>query len=162
MMAGTRLERQGSPKGLKRLLFRAPIPLYRVGLGLLFGERLLMLEHTGRKSGELRRTILEVVVNDPEAAYVAAAWGGKAQWLQNVAANPEVTVYLGSRKYATEAEMVATDEAHALMSRYATMHPKVLDRLASYMLDDPGGTAEEQAVRVADHVPMVRLPKESR
>lgn len=159
-MAGTRLEREGPPTGLKRLLFRAPIPLYRARLGFLFGERFLMLEHTGRKSGETRRTILEVVVNDPDAAYVAAAWGHRAQWLRNVEESPNVTFHLGSRTYQTEAEVVAPERARGLMERYATQHPKVLDRLASYMLDDPGETPVEQAKQVAERVPMVRLSKQ--
>ena len=44
-----------------RWLVRAPIWLYRARLGFLFGERLLMLEHTGRKSGLLRLAVLEIV-----------------------------------------------------------------------------------------------------
>lgn len=158
-MSATRLERQGSPKGIRRLLFRAPIPLYRAGLGFVFGKRFLMLEHTGRKSGQVRQTILEVVVNDPDAAYVAAAWGKSAQWLRNVEADPHVTVYLGSRRFDTEAVRVGIETAHDLMGRYATAHPKALDRLAAFMLEDPGDTVEQKAARVADHVPMVRLPK---
>ncbi|MGD2044131.1 MAG: nitroreductase family deazaflavin-dependent oxidoreductase [Acidimicrobiia bacterium] len=160
-MAQTRLERQGPPTGLKRLLFRAPIPLYRARLGFILGKRFLMLEHTGRKSGETRRTILEVVVDDPDAAYVAAAWGDKAQWLQNVKADPRVTFHLGSHRYNTEAEVVEPERAHELMERYASLHPKVLDRLASYMLDDPGDSPQEQATRLAERIPVVRLGKGS-
>lgn len=158
-MARTRLEREGSPTGLKRLLFRAPIPLYRARLGFLFGKRFLMLEHTGRKSGETRRTILEVVVDDPDAVYVAAAWGDEAQWLQNVRAEPVVAFHVGSRRYRTKAELVNPEEARELMERYAALHPKMLERLASYMLDDPGDTPERQAARVAERIPIVRLAK---
>jgi deazaflavin-dependent oxidoreductase (nitroreductase family) len=158
-VTSTRLESQGSPRGLTRLLFRAPIALYRVGLGFLLGKRFLMLEHTGRKSGETRRTVLEVVVDEPDASYVAAAWGDKAQWLQNVKADPSVTFHLGSRSYETKAEMVGTEEAHSLMNRYAQAHPKALARLSAFMLENPGDTVREQADRVAESVPMVRLPK---
>jgi hypothetical protein len=34
-----------------RWVVRVPVGLYRARLGFLFGSRLLMLEHTGRKSG---------------------------------------------------------------------------------------------------------------
>ena len=44
-----------------RWLVRAPINLYRVGLGFLFGTRLLMLEHVGRRTGARRYVVLEVV-----------------------------------------------------------------------------------------------------
>lgn len=159
-MAGLRLERSGSPAGVKRALFRSPIPIFRARLGFLFGKRLLMLEHTGRKSGETRRTVLEVVANHPDAAYVAAGWGSSAQWLKNVRNDPSVVFYLGSKRYPTEAEMVTEEEALALMGEYAARHGKTLGRLASFMLDDPGETPEDQAKRIAESVPMVRLPKE--
>jgi hypothetical protein len=34
-----------------RWIVRAPVGLYRARLGFLLGPRMLMLEHTGRKSG---------------------------------------------------------------------------------------------------------------
>lgn len=118
-----------------------------------------MLEHEGRRSGQIRRTVLEVVVNDPDAVYVAAGWGNKAQWLANVRANPAVTFYHGAHRYETVAEIVDKDEAHELMDRYAAKHRAVLDKLAGFMLDDPGDTPEAQASRLAENIPMVRLPK---
>jgi hypothetical protein len=39
-----------------RGLVRAPIWLYRLRLGFLFGRRMLLLEHIGRKSGARRWT----------------------------------------------------------------------------------------------------------
>ena len=44
--------------GLKRIMFRAPIFLYRIGLGGLLGKRFLLLNHIGRK------TVMEVVNHD--------------------------------------------------------------------------------------------------
>lgn len=125
----------------------------------MFGKRFVMLEHVGRKSGEIRRTVLEVVVNDEDAIYVAAAWGEKAQWLQNVRADPNVAFHLGSKKYRCSAEMVPKATAVTLMGRYADEHPKALDKLSSFMLDEPGETAEEQAARIGAAIPFVRLPK---
>lgn len=154
-----RLERSGSPKGWRRFFFRIPIPLYRARLGFLFGKRFTMLEHIGRKSGATRRTVLEVVASHDDAIYVAAAWGRKAQWLKNVQSDPTVGFYLGSRRYQTRAEMVTVDEAGSIVGEYAASHPRALDRLAAFMLDEPGDTPDEQARRIAESVPMVRLPK---
>ena len=50
------------PKGLRRLVFRAPLHAYHARLGWLFGQRLLLLHHTGRVTGKPREVILEVVV----------------------------------------------------------------------------------------------------
>ena len=158
-MERTKLEREGSPTGWKRLLFRAPIPLYRARLGFLFGHRFVLLEHTGRNTGETRRTVLESVVDDPDAVYVAAAWGAEAQWLKNVGADPRVVFHLGSRRYRCDAERVSHEAARALMSRYAMEHPRALQALARFMLDDPGSGPLEQASQIATHIPMVRLSK---
>ncbi len=158
-MSELRQARAGSPTGWRRLLFRFPIPIFRARLGFLFGSRFTMVEHVGRKTGQIRRTILEVVANHPDAIYVAAAWGAEAQWLKNVLADPRVTFYVGMRRYDTVAETVSDEQALQLMRRYAEEHPRVLDRLAAFMLEAPGKTPEEQARRVAEKVPMVRLPK---
>lgn len=48
-------------RGLARLAWRSGILIYRLGLGGLVGERLLLLQHTGRKSGKARLTVLESV-----------------------------------------------------------------------------------------------------
>jgi len=143
------------------MLLRAPIPLFRARLGFLFGHRFVMLCHTGRRSGETRRTILEVVVNDPEAVYVAAGWGAEAQWLKNVRADPDVVFYLGSKRFRTMAVVVDVAEASRVMDRYARAHPKTLASLARFMLDDPGDTPSQNAGLIAVSVPMVRLPKGS-
>ena len=43
-----------------RSLVRAPIWLFRARLGFVFGSRLLMIEHTGRKTGARRYVTVEV------------------------------------------------------------------------------------------------------
>ena len=60
------LRRPQLPRGWRRRLARLPLGLYRVGLGFLFGKRLLLLHHTGRVSGLDRTVVLEVVAHDPE------------------------------------------------------------------------------------------------
>ncbi|MFE3181054.1 hypothetical protein ACFXKR_09165 [Streptomyces violascens] len=48
------------PVGRRRTLSRLPVHLYRLGLGPLFGKRLLLLIHTGRVSGRARKVVVEV------------------------------------------------------------------------------------------------------
>jgi len=81
-----------------RWFVRAPIWLYRTRLGVVFGSRLLMIEHTGRTPGLRRYVVLEIVDRPSPGRYVVVAgFGRRAQWLRNVEANPQVRVYLGSR-----------------------------------------------------------------
>ena len=76
-----------------RQLVRAPIWLYRARLGLLFGTRLLMLEHTGRTSGQQRYVVLEVVDHPwPDRWIVASGFGERAQWVRNIQVDPRVQI----------------------------------------------------------------------
>lgn len=49
-MESARIGRWGAWALGNRILTRAPIWLYRAGLGFVFGSRILMLEHVGRRS----------------------------------------------------------------------------------------------------------------
>ena len=55
------------PRGLKAIPWRMPIWIYRLGLGGLMGKKLLLLYHIGRKSGEQRQAVLELVHIKPAA-----------------------------------------------------------------------------------------------
>jgi hypothetical protein len=65
------------PRGLSRLACRLPIWLYRAGLGWVMGYRFRYLTHIGRKSGQPRHTVLEVVRYDKATStcIVASGWG---------------------------------------------------------------------------------------
>jgi hypothetical protein len=43
---------------------------YRLGLGWIFGTALVQVTHRGRKSGQIRRTILEVLHYDPQTRVI--------------------------------------------------------------------------------------------
>jgi deazaflavin-dependent oxidoreductase (nitroreductase family) len=109
-----------------RWVVRAPVWLYRARLGLVFGSRLLMLEHTGRKSGVPRYVVLEAVDHPhPRTYVVAAGFGDRAQWLRNVRASPRVRVYTGSRRpVAATARPLTSEETAAALTAYARAHPR--------------------------------------
>jgi len=114
-----------SPRGLARLAWRAPIWFYRLGLGGLLGGRMLLLNHTGRKSGKARQNVLDVVRRDEQAdAYiVASGFGEKADWYKNVMAYPEVKIQVGSRHFYARAERLPLEQATAEMLDYNRRHP---------------------------------------
>lgn len=107
-----------------RLLMRAPIWLYRARLGVLFGSRLLMLEHTGRKSGQQRLTVLEVIGHPSRDVYiVASGFGTRAQWFRNVEADPSVRVSVATRVSApATARTLSQSEADAALQAYIERH----------------------------------------
>lgn len=128
------------PTGLKLKLFRAPIYLYRARLGFLFGERFIRLKHWGRKSGELREAVIEVIDHDRSAGklYAASGFGTKSQWYKNVVARSDVFVTLKNTEYRASARVVDSGEAHEVLLRYAHAHPKAIKgvaRLSGYEMD---------------------------
>ncbi|OBK68162.1 nitroreductase [Mycobacterium colombiense] len=114
-----------------RRLMRAPIWIYKARAGALFGSRILLLEHVGRKSGLPRYAALEVVDHSaPDTYVVASGFGRKAQWFRNIEANPRVRVYAGSRAPRTaSARVLTTPEADRTLAAYRTRHPKAWERM---------------------------------
>ena len=114
-----------------RWLVRAPIWFYRHRLGWLFGKRMLMLEHVGRRSGQPRYVCLEVVErSSPKVIVIVSGFGERAQWYQNLQAHPDCKVSSGSaNRVAARAHLMdKTDSAHALV-RYQHAHPRAWQRL---------------------------------
>jgi F420H(2)-dependent quinone reductase len=78
------------PDGMYRWVANAPRWFYRLGLGWVLGHRMVQLTHRGRKSGQFRRTILEVLHYDPRAheVQVVSGWEGKTDWYRNIEREP--------------------------------------------------------------------------
>jgi deazaflavin-dependent oxidoreductase (nitroreductase family) len=138
-----------------RPLVRAPVWLYRARLGFLFGGRLLMLEHLGRKSGLRRYVVLEVVDHPaPDRWVVASGFGERAQWMQNVRVNPEVRVYLGGRRPAAATASVLQPGAAAhVLQRYAAAHPRAWAMLRPVFEETLGAAITEAGTQL----PLVAL-----
>ena len=109
-----------------RRLVRAPIWIYRARLGFLFGSRLLMLEHIGRKTGLPREVVLEVVDHSAPNTYVVpSGFGDRAQWFRNVQANPRVRVYTAGRgPTSATARVLGQEEADRALATYRRRHPR--------------------------------------
>jgi len=113
------------PKGLARLFFRMPIWLYRVGLGWILGDRFLLLNHTGRKSGLVRQAVLEVVRHDPhtDIYVVAVGFGEKSQWYRNILAQPDVRIQVGRRELPVTSVRLDSKTAGDVMVEFARKYP---------------------------------------
>jgi deazaflavin-dependent oxidoreductase (nitroreductase family) len=125
-----------------RALVRAPIWLYRAHLGFLFGHRMLLLEHVGRKTGSRRYAVLEVVDRPGADEYViVSGFGDTAQWYRNVIANPRVRVSVGLRRNVPATAAPLTPEAvDETVQRYAERHPRTwrtLNEAMAAALDTP-------------------------
>ncbi len=151
------------PCGLLRLLLRAPVLLYRLRLGWLLGERVLLLTHTGRRSGLRRDTPLEVVRHDPAtgAYYVVAAWGRESDWLRNVLQTPRVRVTVGRRRFDATASPLPPGEAERELRDYARRHPTAMRVIAERVGCRLNGVGEDYRA-LAEKVAVVALRPEGR
>ncbi|MDX1378398.1 MAG: nitroreductase family deazaflavin-dependent oxidoreductase [Anaerolineales bacterium] len=150
---------QKKPTGLLRILFRAPIILYRLNLGWLLGSRFLVLTHIGRKSGMPRQTVIEVVNHDKETGiyYVAAAWGKKSDWYLNILQNPKVRVKVGNKQFEAEGDQKSKGEAEEILWDYAQRHPVALRELTMMILGKRLPPTRETCARMAESVPLIAL-----
>jgi len=116
------------------MFLRAPIGLYRVGLGGLLGGRFLLLHHVGAKTGLPRRTALEVVKHDAarDVYYVAVGFGEKSHWFQNLCKTPEASIEAGWKKRAVRGRVLDAEEGGALMVDYAHRHPSAARALMKF------------------------------
>jgi deazaflavin-dependent oxidoreductase (nitroreductase family) len=144
---------------LTRAFLRAPIWFYRAHLGWLLGHRFLYLETVGRKSGLLRRTVLEVVWHDKAtgAYFVVAGFGEKSDWYQNALAHPPLRVIVSTERFVPECHVLDEDERFDLLTSYQNEHPKVAAALGARVLgsdftDDPAALH-----RLAAALPALRL-----
>lgn len=144
------------PSRQLRALFRAPVPLYRWGLGWVFGKRLLMLAHIGRCSGQERSTVLEVVAHEknPEVWYVAAAWGDRSDWFRNLRHNQCAEIRVGRQRHRVVANVVDLERAMRVHRTYVREHPwaaRLLGRMLGIDL------ADSDPRILAERIPLVAL-----
>ncbi|GAA5205415.1 nitroreductase family deazaflavin-dependent oxidoreductase [Microbacterium kyungheense] len=125
-----------------RWVVRAPIPLYRAGLGWIFGDRLVMIEHLGRVSHDRRFVVVEVVDREPNAIRVASGFGTRAQWYRNLQANGVAYLSTGGARHVRAAvRLLDRDESEARLAAYAARHPRAWRHLKAAMDDAAGGDA---------------------
>jgi deazaflavin-dependent oxidoreductase (nitroreductase family) len=137
--------------GPLRVLFRAPVYLYRLSLGGLLGHRFLLLTHRGRTSGKVYRTVIEVVHYDPRTHenVVVSGWGTRADWYRNVRASPPIAVESGGERFAPVVRELAPEENFPIVANYVRRLPRLARPLVSRLGFDIKGTEEERRAHAA-------------
>ncbi len=134
-------------------LARAPIHLFDVRLGWVFGGRMLMLEHTGRKSGQPRQVVLEVIERPaPGVHRVVSGLGRDSQWFRNISVEPRVRISVGRRHRQPATAAILTPEGgRAALEAYAVSHPRAWATLEPVVRrSTPDGEDVGEAIPVID------------
>lgn len=147
------------PRGLLRLILRMPIWLYRLNLGWLLGQRFLLLIHTGRKSGKIYQTVVEVVHHDLDTGIytIASGWGETADWYRNIVKNPDVVIQVGRRKLKARAVPLSLDEAQEKLLGYAHKYPAAFRELSHLMMGEHLDATRDDILKMAEKIPLIDL-----
>lgn len=96
--------------------------VWRLGLGNWLnawpsvGGRIMVITHTGRKTGNKRRTPVNYNEVDGEI-YCTAGFGAKSDWYRNIMANPRVEVWLPDGWWAGTVEDASDHERRTELMR---------------------------------------------
>lgn len=123
------------PGRLTRLIYRAPIWLYRLGLGGVMGENKVLINHIGRRSGKPRQATVEVIQHEKgtNVYLVASGFGEKSDWFQNLMAHPDVTIQVGRNRMAAHAECLPPSQATEILLDYSQRNPRGMRAFASML-----------------------------
>jgi deazaflavin-dependent oxidoreductase (nitroreductase family) len=129
-------------------------------LSWLLGKRFILLNHIGRKSGQVHQTVVEVVAHDPasDTYYIVSGWGPKAQWYQNLLAHPLIDVQVGRRKVSVRAETLSPEAGAQRLLEYRHDHPLAARELSRLMGIDINQATPEKLQEIVRHsLPVVAL-----
>jgi deazaflavin-dependent oxidoreductase (nitroreductase family) len=130
--------------------------LWRLGLGRWVncwpevGGRILVLAHTGRKTGRQRLTPLNYAEIDGQL-YITAGFGAVADWYRNVMASPAIEVWLPEGWWAGVADEVTDPEQRLPLLRQVLIGSGIVAPLAGldpHKLDDSALDAAAAGYRV--------------
>ncbi|MBI1258161.1 MAG: nitroreductase family deazaflavin-dependent oxidoreductase [Chloroflexi bacterium] len=92
-----------------RWVYKAPLVLWRMGLGFLLGRYIMVITTSGRKSGLPRHTMAEWhPLNGGK--FVPVNYGERAQWYRNIEADPRVTIQTSDGTQSAIARRITDDD----------------------------------------------------
>ncbi len=93
--------------------------------GMFAGVPLLLLSHTGAKSGKVRTSPLAYTVDGDRLVIIASKAGAPTNpdWYHNLVANPEATVELPDESFAARARVAEGTERDRLYDQMAAQMP---------------------------------------
>jgi deazaflavin-dependent oxidoreductase (nitroreductase family) len=149
---------KSKPTGLWKAFLDSPTWFFRWHLGFVFGHKFLMIEHRGRKSQKLYRTVLEVGGRNPGKGewIVTSGTGPNADWYQNIKAGGVEAVWIGSSRESADVRFLESEDAGPTFAKYEQDHPKAAVKLMDMMGVSYDGT-DEGRIEMMRKIPMVAL-----
>lgn len=151
---GLKLRDPHSP--VMRAFLRTPVLLYRTPLRVMLGSFYVQIEHRGRKSGRLFRTVVDRLHTDHETGevFVTSAWGEKSDWFRNIQAAPSSGVWIGRRRFEPIQRIVDLDEAYEIHRKAKEERPLAM-RFGLALMNYPFPKTEDDLRELTRFMPVV-------
>lgn len=125
----------------KRIIDRFLTPviqlLYRSRFKHLIGGTMVVLTHTGRKTGKIRKTVLYAKSYDPKSKVLMLVSAfGVTDWFLNISKQPALLVQIGDMRYVPEQKILRADEIADLERCFRQKHP-VVARAQAWLMGWP-------------------------
>lgn len=90
------------------------------------GAPMVLLDHTGARTGTVRTTPLMALVDGDDLVIFASKAGApdNPDWFHNLVANPDATVEFGTERFAVRARVAEGGERDDLWTRQKTAYPQ--------------------------------------
>jgi len=133
------------------LLWR--LGLARWGNGTKYGGWVMVIKHTGRRTGLERLTPVNYAQVNGDL-YCTAAFGRKADWFRNIQANPQVEVWLPDGRWRGVAEDATDDPDGASLLRQVIVASGFAGPLFGF---NPKKMSDDDFARLLQQYRLVRI-----
>lgn len=105
-----------------RIINRFMVLMWRIGLGKFINiwpsvaGRIMVIRHTGRKTGKERLTPVNYAIVDGEV-YCTAGFGANSDWYHNIKTNPVVELWLPDGKHPALAQDISDSPQRLFLLR---------------------------------------------
>lgn len=141
---------------MMRALLRSPKLIYASPLRSMLGRLYVLVEHRGRKSGRLYRTVVDRLHVDPGTGevFVLSAWGETADWYRNVQTATASRVWVGRRSFVPRQRVLGPDEALAIQQKANRERPLAM-RFGFLVMGCPFPKTDEELRKISPFLPVV-------
>jgi deazaflavin-dependent oxidoreductase (nitroreductase family) len=134
--------------------------LWRLGLGVWGNRpdmmgRIMVLVHTGRKSGKRYRTPVNYAIVNREV-YCTAGFGANADWYRNIINQPQVEIWLPDSWYAGVAEEMTDSSLRMPILREVLISSGPAARALGV---DPASAADDVLERLTSSYRLIHIRK---